>query len=127
MKTAHRLTCHMAGLALVTSCLSALAATEPAVKLVEDPCVSPAGFRVAVLDSGRIELNGKPAALSAVGPAFAGLKPETVICLYRDRPDSEAPPPNLQQVIEEIIKLGPDRSTEIYWDRAFRKRVVSEP
>jgi hypothetical protein len=110
---------------LATACLALPAAADKhAVLLVEDPCPPTLGFRIGVFDDGRLELNGSSISTSAFGRAIDSLTPETVICLYRDRPEGEYPPPNYGLVVNTLIKARPLRRTEFYWDPAFTRRMV---
>lgn len=109
-----------------TCAIAAIAAEKAPVKLVEDPCLPPIGFRVGVFDDGRLELNGSTISTAAFSKSIETLKPETMICIYRERPESDEPPPNFMRIVETLISTSAIRKTVFYWDPAFVQRIVFE-
>jgi len=52
------------------------------------------------------------------------LKPDTLICWYRDRPESDDPLPNTWTLSRYLLQIHPRPRIEYFWDPAFLQRIV---
>lgn len=105
-------------------CMSVAAADKIVARVVEDPCPAPpSGYRVGVFDDGRVEMNGIAISTASFKRMIEGLKPDTVICWYRDRPESDDPPPNVWPLSRDLLKMHPAPQVQYYWDPAFVHRI----
>ena len=98
------------------------AADNPKVELVDQSC-PPGAIRIAVFSQGRVEVNGREAAVADIPQKLDQLmKYGSVVCVHREHPESAEPHPNMIKVLDMVIarKLP----VAFYWDAKFQKRVV---
>ncbi|MDQ0073359.1 hypothetical protein J2W34_005167 [Variovorax boronicumulans] len=105
--------------------LSTAAIAATTVELVEDPCPPPPlGYRIGIFDDGRVEMNGSTISTAAFKRIVESLKPNTLICWSRDRPESDDPPPNTWTLSRYLLQIHPRPRVEYFWDPAFLQRIV---
>jgi hypothetical protein len=100
-----------------------MAAGKPEVTLIDQPCPAAAGIRIGVFYDGRVEINGTSISTASLSSRLDDLRrPDSLICLHRETPEAEEPPPNMFPVLNAVIarKLP----VAFFWDAAFKRRVV---
>lgn len=100
-----------------------MAAGKPKVELVDQPCPASSGIRIGVFYDGRLEVNGRSISTATLSRRLDELRrSESVICLHRESPELEDPPPNMFLVIDAIVSRK--LPVAFFWDAKFQKRVV---
>lgn len=110
-----------------TFCLSMVAITAaaqqaaPKIELLSKPCAGKTSAKIAVFFSGATHLNGKPVSVPDLSKALKDKTKFTEVCYYRERPESEAAPPQTEQVLNAVIQER--LPVAFYWDAQFQKLV----
>ena len=95
--------------------------TAPKIELLAKPCTEVSAAKIAVFFSGVIQLNGMPVSVAELSTALQDKKKVTAVCYYRERPEAEATPPQMEQVLNAVIQQRLPIS--FYWDAQFQKLV----
>jgi len=109
-------------------CLSLAAAipsvaqqAAPKIELLTKPCSGKTSAKLTVFFSGITQLNGKPITVQELSKALKDRTKFTEVCYYRERPESEAAPPQTEQVLNAVIQER--LPVAFYWDAQFQKLV----
>ncbi len=104
-------------------CLSVAAVTviakqaAPTIELLSKPCAGKTSAKIAVFFSGVTHLNGKAISVPELRKALREKSKFTKVCYYRERPESEAAPPQTEQVLNAVIEER--LPVAFYWDAQF--------
>ena len=118
----HSLLRFATGLCLSVAAVTAIAQqAAPKIELLPKPCAGKTSAKIAVFFSGVTHLNGKAISVRELSKALKDKSNFTEVCYYRERPESEAAPPQTEQVLNAVIQER--LPVAFYWDARFQKLV----